>query len=240
VTPRPNPAGAATEELLRALMVKLDGLAVTKDQRELMQALHCVAVVRMLRQASSAVTIRDVAARTGLLAYRAEAALDSLCEQGAAERDTTGPAWLYRAVSKPAPPTAGETPVAEESPPMGEPAASGKPSAQGQPTTRGRGGAPARGGEATPANALVVALWQFGLGSEVKGQGVAVTVAGAAALRVVRAQQAQGGGPVWSWRHGGREHRHPRADPEGTAEKIAICLASTPTPAARPRSSGQR
>ena len=98
-----HPVGDTTEELLRALTVKLDGLAVTQGQREVMQAFHCVAVVRMLRQAGSAVTIRDVAARTGLPVYQAEAALDSLCVQGAAERDTTGRAWLYRAVSRAAP-----------------------------------------------------------------------------------------------------------------------------------------
>jgi hypothetical protein len=239
VTPRTNPTDSTTEELLRALMVKLDGLTVTKRQRELMQAFHCVAVVRMLRQAGSAVTIRDVAARTGLPAYRAEAALDSLCEQGAAERDTTGPAWLYRAVSMPAPTAAAETPTAGQSPPTGEPPASGRASAHGQPMTADRGGASARGDEVTPANALVVALREFGLGGEVRGQGVAVTVAEAVALRVV-CVQAPGGSPVWSWRHGGREHRHPRADPEGTAEKIAICLASTPTPATRRGSSRQR
>ncbi len=107
-----DPASDKTEALLRALMVKLDGLAVTKGQREVMQALHCVAVVRMLRQAGSAVTIRDAAVRTGLPVYEAEAALGWLCEQRAAERDTTGRAWLYRAVTSLSPPAADEAPAA--------------------------------------------------------------------------------------------------------------------------------
>ena len=51
-------------------------------------------------------------------------------QRGAAERDTTGRAWLYRAVNRPAPPAADETPTAGESRPMGEPPASGRPSAQ--------------------------------------------------------------------------------------------------------------
>jgi hypothetical protein len=134
----------------------------------------------------------------------------------------------------------GETPPAGESPQVGEHPASGRPSAQGWSATRDRGGASAHGGEPTPAAALVAALRESGLSSEVKGQGVAVTAAEAAALRVVCAQQAHGRGPVWSWRHGGREHRHPRNDPEGTAEKIAICLASTTASATRPGRSDQR
>ncbi len=106
-----DPASDKTEALLRALMVKLDGLAVTKGQREVMQALHRVAVVRMLRQAGSAVTIR-MPPYVRLPVYEAEAALGWLCEQRAAKRDTTGRAWLYRAVTSLSPPAADEAPAA--------------------------------------------------------------------------------------------------------------------------------
>lgn len=58
--------GDKTEKLLRTLAVKLNGLAVTDSQREVMHALHAVVVMRVLRHADTAVTIRDAAARTGL------------------------------------------------------------------------------------------------------------------------------------------------------------------------------
>lgn len=75
------------------------------------------------------------------------------------------------------------------------------------------------------AGALMTALREFGLGGEVKGQGAAVTAAGALLLRVVCAQSAQGGW-LWSWRHDSREHGHPPADSDGTAEQIPVCVAT--------------
>ncbi len=94
--------GGKLERRLCELVVKLTELAETEGQRAVMKAMHGVVVVRMLRQAGRPVTIRDVAARTGLPAYTAEAALGWLFEEKAATRDTTGRAWLYTAVARPA------------------------------------------------------------------------------------------------------------------------------------------
>ncbi len=109
--------GDARERSMCALVLTLTGSAQTKTERAVMRALHTVAVVRALRQAGRPVTIRDIAARTGLPAYVAETALNWLCAQNAAERDTTGRAWRYTAPPRPAPaatepaaPTAGGPP----------------------------------------------------------------------------------------------------------------------------------
>ena len=69
-----------------------------------MTQLHLITVLRLLRRAGCALTIRDAAVGSGLGIYTAEAALEFLRENGLALRDTATPAWTYRAApSKPAP-----------------------------------------------------------------------------------------------------------------------------------------
>src|SRR6266542_3179480 len=81
--PTTPPAGARlagseeTERLLNALMVKLDGLAASPQQRDLMKHFHRISALRALRRAESALTILQAAARTGLGVYKVESALDS-------------------------------------------------------------------------------------------------------------------------------------------------------------------
>jgi hypothetical protein len=212
-------SGGETEQLLRALNVKLNELALADDQREVMRALNGVMVVRVLRQAGSAMTIRDVAARTCLPVYEAEAALDSLCENGAAERDTTGRAWTYRAIERP------PSSVESASSSRDKASVAGGSSAQDGSSIPQRGRNKARGDELTPASALVAALRVFKIVAEVKGHGVMVAATTGPSLRVASARSAEGTW-VWSWRHGGREHRHPRSDPDGAAWEIATCLAT--------------
>ncbi len=77
-------------------------------------AFHRVAVVRALRRTGSALTIRDVAVRTAIPVYRVEAALNWLCDEKAAERDTRRRTWTFRATEKP--PTAGKRPDGDGSP----------------------------------------------------------------------------------------------------------------------------
>jgi len=77
-------------------VVKLTELAETEGQRAVMKAMHGVVVVRMLRQAGRPVTIRDIAARTGLPAYTAEAALGWLCEEGSDARHDWAGVALHR------------------------------------------------------------------------------------------------------------------------------------------------
>jgi len=69
--------------------------------------MHAVVVVRVLRHAGHAVTIRDVATRTGLPVYVVQAALNWLYEEKAAERDKTCAAWRYTAVDRQVTPGAG-------------------------------------------------------------------------------------------------------------------------------------
>src|SRR6266496_3174687 len=107
-----RPAGSEeTERLMNALIVRLDGLAETGQQRDLMRQFHRISVLRALRRAGSALTILQAAARTGLGVYKVESALDSLCADGLAQRDTTRRAWLYHAIDA-AEPSAGTAPPA--------------------------------------------------------------------------------------------------------------------------------
>ncbi len=62
---------------MNALIVRLDGLAETGQQRDLMRQFHRISVLRALRRAGSALTILQAAARTGLGVYKVESALDS-------------------------------------------------------------------------------------------------------------------------------------------------------------------
>jgi hypothetical protein len=224
--PRGQGSSREFERLMRRLTVKLNELAETGPQREAMRAFNTVAVVRVLRQADSAVTIRDVAVRTGLPAYQAEAALDSLCNDGAAERDTTGRTWMYRAAKRP-PPASDAPSTADEPQTDSSPATGGDRPADNRPRARASSAA-ARGDNISPASALVAALRVFRVAAEVKGQGVTVAAAPGPPLPVACARSADGTW-MWSWRYGSREYRHPRDDPNGAARGIAACLAAAAT-----------
>ena len=105
--PTPGPDGTGT--ILNALIGKLGELAATAGQRELMTQLHRITVLRLLRRAGCALTIRDAAVGSGLRIYTAEAALEFLRENGLALRDTATPAWTYRAAPQ-NPPRSGRPP----------------------------------------------------------------------------------------------------------------------------------
>jgi hypothetical protein len=85
----------------------------------------------------------------------------------------------------------------------------------------------------TPAEALVSELRERGLGGEVAGDWVRVTVPGLplTPLLITPASRA-GTGPMWCWRRGGQSWSHPRDDPGGAADKIAASLRPPPGPVA--------
>ncbi len=120
-------------------MVKLDGLAASPQQRDLMRHFHRISVLRALRRARSALTILQAAARTGLGVYKVESALDSLCAEGLAERDTTRRAWLYHAIDR-AEPSEGPAPPAKSPVPDAAADAVSEPGDRPRPAGQRRGG----------------------------------------------------------------------------------------------------
>ncbi len=201
--------GDGLEQKLCALVVRLSELARTGGQREVMRGIHRVVVVRALRQARRPVTIRDVAVRTGLPVYLVETALDALRGEGPATRDTSVRPWLFSAVDRPAEPPSGDAGEAASDPAAPEPGADA----------------------VSPAAELVAALAACGVSGQVNGHGVQVAVAGGPGVQVTG--RSADGGWVWSWRHGGRQHGHPRDDAAGAAGKIAVCLAGGAAPKAQ-------